>query len=144
MIAVVLVCASSFRGWDRDDWETRSEKPATAVRSAYGCDVGRTGGWFPILASFEWTGRWRWRVGGAGFLCGFDSVPVADRSRALMREMKAHGLTAGRIDSCAVAKSFISGGWKDYRRRSRWTVDDVIEHISSERNGRCSLLSRYG
>ena len=69
---------------------------------------------------------------------------MADRSRALMREMKAHGLTAGRIDNCAVAKCFISGGWKDYRRRSRWTVDDVIENISNERNGRCSLLYRYG
>jgi len=69
---------------------------------------------------------------------------VANRSRALMREMKVHGLTAGGMDSCAVAKSFISGGWKNYRRRSRWTVDDVIEHISNERNGRCSLLYRYG
>jgi hypothetical protein len=69
---------------------------------------------------------------------------VATRSRALMREMKAHGLMTGGIDSCAVAKSFISGGWKDYRRRSRWTVEDIIEHIDNERDGRCSLLHRYG
>ena len=66
---------------------------------------------------------------------------VADRSRVLMREMKAHGLTVGRIDSCAVAKCFISGGWKDYRQRSRWTVADIIEHINNERNGRCSLFN---
>ena len=55
------------------------------------------------------------------------------RKKELLDALKVYGRErqayAVLVDNCPVAESFIGGGWRNKRRKIRWTVENVAKHF---------------
>ena len=54
------------------------------------------------------------------------------RGMELTMKLMAQGLTLPGSMQCSKLRKYVRGGWKDWSRRLRWSVEEIVEHVERD------------